>query len=166
MRFEININKKHFLVILALLVITGLGVAQTAPNPGHTISEVAGASPNCLSNPTHPSCSAIVGSSWLSSQGGTGNVAIAAANAFSLEGYRVSAFCRGDGSNCPTVPSQYVRKYPSTTFCGPGNAFYCGSRPIADLSLNPTTPFYDFANGVYKAGSSSGADCQWVLCSG
>lgn len=45
MKFEININKKHFFVILGLLVITGFGIAQTAPNPGHTYTEVAGA--NC-----------------------------------------------------------------------------------------------------------------------
>ena len=39
MRFSFNINKRHVIVILLLLVVSGLGIAQT-PNPGHDIDEI------------------------------------------------------------------------------------------------------------------------------
>lgn len=172
MRFEINIRKGHVFVILALLAIVGFGIAQTAPNPGHSYIQVSGIAPDCLTNPAHPSCSATSGSTWLTNHGGLDNISIASANAFSLEGFRASAFCRGDGTNCPAVSSQYVRKLPSTSFCGPGNAFYCGAQPVNvvvdpstfSTTVSPVNPFFDFSAGIYKAGSSSGANCQWILC--
>lgn len=168
MRLEININKKHIIVVIALLIVVSFGIAQPAPNPGHSITEVSGATPNCLSNPSHASCSPTSSSTWLSSIGGAGNVAIGAANAFSLEGFRASNFCRQDGTNCPASATNTVFKLPSTSFCGAGEAFYCGARPItvtiSNGAVTPVNPYYDFAAGFYKSTDSSGINCQWVLC--
>ncbi len=167
MKIEINIKKTHFILILTFLFLATFVIAYGGNQPtvvGHSIGGIQGVAPNCLANPTHASCSATSGSSWLTTHGGLGNVSISATNAFALEGFRASAFCRGDGTNCAPVPSQYVRKAQSTSFCGPGNAFYCGAQPVDIFTGAPINPVFDFANGVYKAGSTSGANCQWVLC--
>ncbi len=167
MKIEINIRKTHLILILTFLFLATFVIAYGGNQPtvvGHSIGEIQGASPSCSSNPLHPSCLATSGSSWLSAHGGSGNISVSSANSFALEGYRASSFCRGDGTNCPPVPSQYVRKVQSTSFCGPGSAFYCGAQPVDGLTGSPINPVYDFANGVYKAGSSSGVNCQWVLC--
>ncbi len=56
MEIKIKIDKKH-VFFLTFLIIGFAGVifviAQPAtPNPGHSIAEVPGATPNCLSSPT------------------------------------------------------------------------------------------------------------------
>ncbi|MBM3232031.1 hypothetical protein FJZ21_01480 [Candidatus Pacearchaeota archaeon] len=129
MKIEINIQKKHFIIILiSLFLITGLifAVAQpSTPNPGHSINEVPAATPNCLTNPTHPFCQAASAQSW-----GLGDVAIAsgysaysinsgnantansantannannAGNSNNLGGTPASSYCQVSGTNCKVM---------------------------------------------------------------
>lgn len=41
MKFYINIKKRHTIAIIAMIVLIGIVIAQTPPNPGHAATQVA-----------------------------------------------------------------------------------------------------------------------------
>lgn len=106
MEIRVVINKKYVFIILGFILVVGFAIAQlTAPNPGHTINQVAGATPNCASNPTHGFCAGPTGS-W-----GLSDVAIASGNSWNSErlgGVVATEYCRSNGANCPTASNSPV----------------------------------------------------------
>jgi hypothetical protein len=44
MEIKININKVHFVIIIALIVVLGFVIAQGTPNPGHDAGEIGSGS--------------------------------------------------------------------------------------------------------------------------
>lgn len=103
MKIEVNVEKKHLFFLAGFIVLLLGGVfvfAQTAPNPGHSFSQVVGVAPNC-NQVTSGDCDAMA-------SGGFGTRdAVAYGSALSwnsqrLGGYAAANYCRNDGSGCPS----------------------------------------------------------------
>lgn len=82
-----------------------LVVAQIAtPNPGHSINEVPGATPNCATNPSHTFCQPANTLGW-----GLSDVAIASGysalsvNSQSFAGRPLGDFCLSTGAGCQGI---------------------------------------------------------------
>ncbi len=155
MEFRISIEKKHlffltfvFLALASLIVV----IAQpSTPNPGHAITQVPGAAPNCLEYPTSIGCATV------SSQTGWGLKDVSAWSAESwntnrLSGYAIGSFCRSDGSNCPFY------KFPGDRVCQ-NSAFLCGFNSVGSPSVTPklSGPFGPWTDQFNNP-------CDWVLC--
>lgn len=105
MEIKVVIKKTHLFILVALVVLVGFVIAQSSPNPGHTVSQIFGATPNCQSNPGSSNCAGPASASW-----GLNDVAIAAGvswNSAQLGGLAADSYCRSDGTNCP-VPNNPV----------------------------------------------------------
>ncbi len=114
-KIEINVNKRHLIFLTFLFVsLTGLilVIAQptTPTNPGHSINDVFGVAPNCLSNPGHPYCSTISSLGWAPQ-----DVAIASGysatsvNSLALQGQTLNSFCLSNTNGCQNIINSYGR---------------------------------------------------------
>lgn len=98
MEIRVVIKKSHVFLILAFILVVGFAVAQlSAPNPGHTYDQVAGAARNCIGN-ANSLCTGPSSQGW-----GLGDVAVASGQSWNTNnfgGLGLGSFCRSDGSNC------------------------------------------------------------------
>ncbi len=140
MKFEFNIKKSHFIVIIALLAIVGFGIAQTPQNPGHIASQVniGGAVNNNLET-------------WANSANG---------RISTIE----TTYCQQGGTNCPaqTLPSGIVYSISSTQPSCPA-----GTSPLICVIIggsgNGFNTFHPYwVNGRWK--NTNGYDCTKVIC--
>jgi len=144
----VNIEKRHILLILFAIVLVGgliTVVAQTpsTSNPGHSVAEVPGATPNCLTDPADTWClsagapnhsvtslrsayaynagnansantATTANTANTATTANTANTATTANNANALGGVGPSGYCRGTGAGCKPM-DQANCQWRSTT---------------------------------------------------
>ncbi len=145
MKIQINIEKKHMLILifgfvaLASLIIV---VAQpSTPNPGHAITEVPGAAPNCLTNYGHSYCIAARYFQFITAAGGEGIVSIAAAKSSDsdrLGGKPATSYI----SSCRTVTANAGIALDVKAYCELDEILTGGGcRPSSEVGLRWTEPW-------------------------
>jgi hypothetical protein len=165
MELKINLKKRHVFAILGMLALVGVVMAFGGNQPdivGHSSGEIR---MNSLTG--EPNLDV-----WSSNVQST--ISNHLTRITNLEN-SASTYCTSGGLNCPSM----VRVWPSNHFC-PGAgingipiAVYCGAQPMAfnvntfDITLSTINPLLPTWDGTkYRAGSTSGADCVWVMCRG
>lgn len=148
MKIEINLKKRHLFLIMLFGIIVAYVYAQTAPNPGHTASQVniGGSVSNNLEN-------------WANSA--YSQIANHESRVVSIE----SSYCRSDGTNCPSVASS-IYSIANNQPCPSGtNALICIISPGGITGFNQINSYQPYWSGsVWRASTSGSSTCSRVIC--
>lgn len=144
MKIEFNVKRSHIIIIIALLVIVGFGIAQTPPNPGHVASQVniGGSVNNNLET-------------WANSANG---------RISTIE----TSYCQQSGTNCPaqTLPSGIVYSIANNQQCPPGTTgWICIKYPGNIQSFSQFNSHQAYWSGtVWRSSTSGSSTCDRVIC--
>jgi hypothetical protein len=163
MKVEINIKKRHLFLLVLFGVLLAFVYAQTAPNPGHSYSQIDGVAPNCV----QASCPELPGSwgaeavtSRYAARAYTSDVSL---NSNQLGGLAPTSYCRSDGTNCP---AQTIYSIASNQPCPAGtNALICVISPGGITGFNQFNSYQPYWSGsVWRASTSGSSTCNRVIC--